>query len=62
MSSNPAHVDSYLECFVSRHFGSKHVLLKSFAFLISFLMSFRELCTMPKVPLNFTAFFFNICV
>lgn len=25
-------------------------------------MSFRELCTMPKVPLNFTAFFFNICV
>lgn len=56
MCSNPAHGDSYLGCFVSGPFGAKHVLLKFFAFLISFLMSFREVCIVPKVPLNFTAF------
>lgn len=28
----PAHVDSYLDCFFSGHFGAKYLLLKYFAF------------------------------
>lgn len=62
VSSNPAHVDSYLDCFASGCFGAKHVLLKNFAFLISFLMSFSKVCTVPKVPSELTAVLWHLCL
>lgn len=58
--SDQTHVDSYLDCFVSGHFGAKHVLLNFFfvwPFLISFLMSFRDVCASELYGLFFKFYF-----